>query len=204
MDYSETIAYRRCTSCEGVWQSSDFPPGTLVGAYRPPVALENRTIEAWNREGNIRDWYRRATMMEGVCPDCSGTVTTTIHICEVHDPQDEAVCEHCGSVWEVQTQFVCDVCKFGWITPAWGPIFTETAVLAFYHNHGLDPRSLFDVAFYSAANRKIFDSIKQVAVPSREPDELAVTIELNGDRLIVTLNDEARVVDVTEADPAPG
>lgn len=198
VDYTDTMFIRRCTSCEGIWQSLDWPPGTLVGAYRPPAALENRTVEAWNREGNVRDQHRRASMMEGVCPDCSGTVTTTINVCEDHDPHDETVCEQCGSLWEVQTLFVCNICKFDWITPAWGPIFTETAVLAFFYDHGLDPRSLFDISFYSAANREIFEAIKRTDVTSEAPVEMTVTVELDGDRLAVTLDDEARVVDVVE------
>lgn len=135
-------------------------------------------------------------MMEGVCPDCSGTVTTTINVCEAHETPDETVCGHCGSLWEIQTIFVCDVCKFAWITPAWGPIFTEVAVLAFFHDHGLDPRALFDVSFYSASNKRIFDAIKQVNVSEEERRRLAVTVELDGDRLEVTLDEEASVVDV--------
>lgn len=79
-------------------------------------------------------------MMEGVCPDCAGTVSTTFNVCEDYDTRDETVCEHCGLLWEVQTQFVCDVCKFAWITPAWGPIFTETAVLAFFYDHSRTAR----------------------------------------------------------------
>lgn len=199
VDYTGTRFIRRCTRCEGIWQSPDWPPGTLVGDYRPPAALLNRTVEEWNREQNVRDRHRRASMTEGVCPDCAGTVSTTINVCEEHDTRDETVCERCGSLWEVQTQFVCDVCKFAWITPAWGPIFTETAVLAFFYDHGLDPRSLFDVSFYSAANREIFDAIERVNVTSAEPTELHVMVELDGDRLKVTLDDEARVVGVTEA-----
>lgn len=200
VDYSDRTFRRRCTNCEGIWQDPEAPSGALVWAYRPPAALENRTIQEFNREGNTRDRHRRATMMEGVCPDCAGTVTTTIHVCEDHDTHDETVCQQCGSLWEVQTQFVCDVCKFAWITPAWGPIFTETAVRAFFHEHGLDPKALFDVSFYSAANRRIFDAIKRVNVRAEEPRELAVTVEIDADRLTVTLNDEARVIDVTEGD----
>jgi len=199
IDYLDRNLHRRCTGCEGIWQNTESPPGLLVAGYRPPVALENRTVQEWNRDCNTRDRHRRASIMEGVCPDCAGTVTTTINVCEAHDTHDETVCEHCGSLWEIQTTFVCDACKFAWNTPAWGPIFTETAVLAFFHEHGLDPRDLFDVSFYSAANRKIFDAIEQVTVRSAEPGALAVRVELDGGRLEVVLDEEARVVDVTEA-----
>lgn len=198
VDYTDTRFVRRCTGCEGIWENPDWPPGTLVGAYRPPAALVNRSVEAWNRECNVRDYHRRASIMEGVCPDCSGTVTTTINVCGDHDTRDETVCEQCGSLWEVQTLFVCDVCKFAWITSAWGPIFTETAVLAFFYDHGLDPRSLFDVSFYSAANKEIFAAIERTDVTSEPPLELKVIVEIDDDRLEVTLNDAARVVGVVE------
>lgn len=196
VDYRDSTFIRRCTDCEGIWQNPDDPPGTLVWSYRPPAALENRTVREWNRDGNVRDRNRRATIMQGICPDCAGTVTTTIHECEDHDASDETVCDHCGSLWAVQTQFVCDVCKFEWITPAWGPIFTEVAVLAFFHDHGLDPRDLFDVSFYSAANRSMFAAIEGVEVRENDEISLVVTVELDADRLEVTLDGEAAVVDV--------
>lgn len=198
VDYRDTRFIRRCTNCEGIWQNPESPYGTLVWAYRPPAALEHRTIQEWNRDCNARDRYRRASMMEGVCPDCAGTVTTNTHVCEDHDSSEGAVCEHCGSLWEVQTQFLCDVCKFVWITPAWGPIFMETAVLAFFYDHGLDPRSLFDISFYSAANREIFDAIERVNVTSADPPKLHVTVELESDRLEVSLDEDLDVIEVTE------
>lgn len=198
IDYRERTFIRRCTDCEGVWQNPDGPPGTLVWAYRPPVAVENRTVQEFNRDGNTRDRHRRASMMEGVCPDCAGTISTTVHVCDDHEAGGETLCAGCGSLWEIQTLFVCDVCKFAWITPAWGPIFTETAVRAFFYERGLDPKSLFDVAFYSAANRPIFDAIDSVALTGEDPPELSVAVAIDGDRLEVTLDADADVVDVTE------
>lgn len=198
VDYSDSRFVRRCTSCEGIWKNPDAPSGTLVEGYRPPAALENRTPQMWNRDCNVRARHRRATMMEGVCPDCAGTVVTTINVCEDHEIGDETVCEYCGSLWKIQTQFVCDSCKFAWITPAWGPIFTEVSVLAFFHENGLDPRSLFDVSFYSAANRRIFDAIKGVDVREAEPVEMYVKVDIDGDCLDVTLDQEANVVDVSK------
>lgn len=198
VDYRDSRFIRRCTNCEGIWESPEVPSGTLVVGYRPPAALENRTPQEWNRDCNARARHRRATMMEGVCPDCAGTVTTTVHVCDDHQTPDGTVCEGCGSLWGITSQFVCDICKFTWTTPVWGSIFTETPVVAFFHHHGLDPRDPFDVSFYSAANRSIFDAIEQVSIRSEDPMELVVTVALDGDRLEVTLDDEVSVVSVTE------
>lgn len=44
VDYSDRTFRRHCTSCEGIWQDPEVPPGALVWTYRPPAALENRTI----------------------------------------------------------------------------------------------------------------------------------------------------------------
>lgn len=198
VDYIDTRFVRRCTSCEGIWRRPDWPRGTLVGGYRPPIALRNRTPQEFNRHGNLRDRHRRASMMEGVCPDCSGTVSTTIHVCDEHDIDDDTVCGDCGSLWNIQTTFLCDVCKLTWSTPAWGPIFTNVAVLAFFHDHGLDPRSLFDVSFYAAENRELFDAIERVSVRSSDPLELVVSVALDGDRLAVALDGEGSIVDVIE------
>ena len=67
-------------------------------------------------------------------------------------------------------------------------------MIAFFHEHGPDTKAPEDELAY----RVLFDAIEVVAVRSEEPLEVTVTVELDGDRLVVTLDDEARVVDVTE------
>lgn len=193
VDYREGMLIERCTSCEGKWHSPDAPPGMISGGYLPPVGLENRSPQEFHRTGNTWIRYRLFSMMEGVCPDCSGTVTASINGCEDHDTADETVCVACGSLFEIQWLFVCDVCKLGWRTPGAAPIYTELGVSVFFHEHGLDPNALYD----ASALAILHDAVDRVAIRSEDPVEVVVTVELDGDRLDVTLDGDARVLEAT-------
>lgn len=194
IDYSNGMLIVRCTSCDGAFHQPDDSPGMLAKVYRPPVGLANRTPQEFHRYGNTWDRHRLHSMIEGVCPDCSGSVTTTIHICDAHDTHDETVCEHCGTLYEILSLFVCDVCKAAWRTPAWAIIFTEVAVLAFFHDHGLDPLALYD----EFALGVLREAIEEVTVGEEGPLEVDVTVELDGDFLNVTLDNEGQVLDVQQ------
>lgn len=133
-------------------------------------------------------------MMEGACPDCSGAITTTIHVCGEHDYRDGSLCERCGTMFEIRSFYVCDVCKNSYVSPVYRAIFTEVAVKAFFYEHGLDPEELIDAFAWEV----LHDAIADVAVKTAEPLEIGVTVDLDGDRLDVTLDDDAQVIDVTE------
>lgn len=190
LDYGDGMLIVRCTSCEGTFRRSDDPSGLLTEKYRPPVGLANRTPEEFRRHGNIWDRHRILSMIEGVCPDCSGSVTTTLYVCDAHDT-DRTVCEHCETSFEIHSLFACDVCKNFWHTPAWYIILTEIAVLAFFHEHGLDP--------FEDENPtdEILNAV-EVAVRDEEPIKLEVTVDLDGDRLTVTLDNQGEVRGVSE------
>lgn len=196
IDYDDGILLVRCTSCDGVFAQADDPPGTLAKLYRPPVGLVNRTPTEIHRYGNTWDRHRLHSMIEGVCADCSGSVTVTYHVCDDHDTHAGTVCGECTSLFEIQSLFVCDICKSAWRTPAWAIIFTDVAVLAFFHEHGLDPFTLYDEFSLGVLHA----SIEGVDVRNEGPFELEVAVELNGDRLEVVLDDDARVIDVTDVD----
>lgn len=196
IDYNDGIILERCTSCEGVWQEPGDPPGTRSKGYLPPVGLENRTPQEFHRKGNTWTRHRLLSMMEGVCPRCTGTVTTHMHVCEDHDADEGTICEQCGSEFEFQSLFTCDVCKLAWWVPARATIFTEVAVKSFFHEHGLD----YDVLFDTSSVEKLRNAFKDTELRSDDPFELAVTVELGGDRLEIRLDGDARVIDLSETE----
>lgn len=195
IDYTDGTIIERCPSCEGIWGVPDDPPGTLSKGYLPPVGLKNRSPQEFHRTGNTWTRHRLYSMMEGACPDCSGTVSTTVTVCDDHDTGGGSVCGHCGGIYEFQTLFTCDVCKAEWWVPAHAPIFTDVAVTAFFFEHGLNPDVLYD----KSAREELGAAIERAAVRAQDPLELVVTVALDGDRLDVLLDGEARVVDVSEA-----
>lgn len=196
IDYDDGVRYDRCTSCEGLFQDpeSDNPPGTVSALSCPPAGLLNRTPQEFYRHSHIWTRHRVYSTFEGACPDCSGTVSTTFDVCADHDATEGSICEHCGSGFEALWLFVCDICKHSLKAPAFGPIATSMAVRSFFYERGLDLEATMD-----AGQRKDFiDSIEQIDVTSHDPLAVEVRAERDGDRLEVTLDDEATVVDVTE------
>lgn len=195
IDYQEEMMIERCTACEGMWGAPADPPGTLVKRYLPPVGLQNRTPQEFHRTGNTWTRHRLFSMIEGVCPDCSGTVSTIITVCDDHQAAEGTICEHCGGIYEFHTLFVCDVCKSEWWVPAHAPIFTDTAVTSFLFERGLDVNELYD----TSSTEKLGEAIDRAVVRSEDPLELVVTVAVAGDRLDVILDENARVVEIIEA-----
>jgi DNA-binding transcriptional ArsR family regulator len=188
LDYDDGLLTVRCTGCAGAFDSE--PGGTLGQVYRPPVGLANRTPEEFHRHGNTWDRHRFFSMLEGTCPDCAGTVTTTVHVCEEHAPEAGTVCEQCGSLYEIQAMSVCDVCKFHWLTPAWLAAFADLSVKTFCHDRGLDPETALDEFAWG----RLHGAVSEVTVRAEDPVELGVVLELDDDRLDVRLDDDAQVV----------
>ncbi len=192
IDYSEGLLRMRCTDCDGAVQSPDGPPGVLMATLRPPSGLMNRTPQEFFRQTNVAQFYDWRSFLDGVCPDCTGTVTATAHICENHESEDGSLCPHCHRHFKIAWNCVCDVCKSEYATTGWAPILTETAVLSFYYERGMDvhrpdPSVLHDV----------YDTI-ETTVSSRDPLELTVTVEVEGDRLTARLDEDARVIEIDE------
>lgn len=194
VDYSDGVLTQRCPRCDGVTREPDEPPGAIAKEYRPPVGLKNRTPQEFVQQGKTWQRHQRHAFIEKTCPDCSGTITTTILVCDDHVSHDRTVCAHCDRVHEIVASFVCDVCKSSMRTGVWNTILTDVAVIAFFHEHGLDTKAFEDELAYGV----LYEAIERVAVHSEEPLEIMVTVELDGDRLDVTLDDEAHVIDVTE------
>lgn len=137
-------------------------------------------------------------MLQGVCPTCTGTVTATVQICDNHDPGDNSLCPHCRQQPKITWTNVCDICKGRHIVWGWLPIFSETAVVSFCYERGLDIQTIWD----TKAWREVKDPIETV-VSSRDPLEITVTVELEGDRLTVTLDDDANVIAIDETCRSP-
>lgn len=187
VDYDEGVLVGRCTSCEG-----GGGDGTLWHTHEyPPTGLDGRTPGEVHRAARTLMDHRLLTMQAGVCPICAGTVTAFLYVCTDHDAADGTPCERCGLTHESLIHLSCDVCKHqSNAHPEW---FADVipAVRAFWHDHGIDP--------VSSEGREVPSDAKEFEVLSAEPPEVRLRIELDSDRLDVTLDEAARVVDVTES-----
>lgn len=195
VDYTaENEIVQRCRNCEGAYQWDEYPDGMVAHADLPPAALAGRSPQEMQVKGHVWIRNRLMTLLNGVCPDCAGPVTTTTHVCESHDASDGRVCDACGSTYQVRLLHVCEVCKFDWWLSLGLHVVTSFAVRAFFYDHGIDLERAMDESSITA----LYDAIEEQRVASRDPLELVVRIVLDDGRLVVSLDDDGTVVDVVE------
>lgn len=117
----------RCTACDAPLLDMSFP----TGGYTTRESEElPEAFDAYHR-------HRIRSFADGVCPDCGGSVSTSVESV----PADEAV----ASAEELEVDvdrplvtFGCDGCGLGLRCPVALTVLDHPAVVAFYHDHGID------------------------------------------------------------------
>lgn len=204
LSYEDERLYQICSECKGnigPESPEHAPEGTLV-VYDDfnPAGLANRTPGEVFVAGTI-EYHRALTLLiRGVCPECSGSVKESLHICESHDAPSEELCPTCGTVNEFRVSYVCSVCKNSGSYPAWAAVFDHPAVVAFYYDHGFemtfgldDPESCGQLWDILATGFE-----KEQTLVSEDPVRVRISV-LGDDRTLqLTLDGDLDVIDVTE------
>lgn len=191
ISYEDGFLSHRCRDCSARCVRS-YPAGLLSQEELPPAGLLARTPEEVYRQHRVWTKHREASVMEGVCPECSGSMPVEeIRICDDHepDPDDEAVCSGCGSIFWGLVFSVCDICKLYWQIPTVLYPPTHPAVVAFYYDHGVE----FDLASHEQRAR-LLEYREEVV--SEDPLRMRITVPAGGDELSLTYDDQMRVVAV--------
>lgn len=192
IEYEDGKLSHWCTHCTARCVAS-YPAGLLSSEELPPAGLLHRNADEVYRSNRVWIKHREASIMEGVCPECSGSMPVeSIRICDDHtpDPEDEAVCDECGSIFWGMVYHVCDVCKFLWQLPTLLYPPTHPAVIAFYYDHGIE----FDLASHEQRSHLLE---YQEEVVAEDPLRIRTTIPLEQDELRITFDEQMSVVDVT-------
>jgi DNA-binding transcriptional ArsR family regulator len=190
--YRNGWRYLECTNCDARCVPS-FPPGVISKSEFPPSGLRDRTPNGINEADRIWGAHRRATVMDGVCPECAGPMPVTgIDICDDHQPDWDTYqyCESCGSIHHMQVSHVCEACKYRWRMPTTFYPTRHPAVTAFYYEHGIE----FDLATYEQRGL-LFDYEEELV--SEDPLRIRITIPLEGDELSLTYDDQMDVVELS-------
>ncbi|WP_306059198.1 winged helix-turn-helix domain-containing protein [Natronococcus wangiae] len=189
--YREGWRILECTSCDARCVDT-FPPGVISKNEFPPSGLRDRTPNEINDADRIWGAHRRASVMDGVCPECAGEMpVTAIEICDDHRPDwDEfQFCEACGSIFWMLVSHVCEGCKYRWRMPT---LFYPTrlpAVVAFYYEHGIE----FDLATYE---QRTFLLDYHQELLSEDPLRIRISIPLEDEALRLIYDERMEVVDV--------
>lgn len=186
VSYEDRMTWVRCTECEGVWGHRE---GDILGFGLPPRGIQNRTPEEILDASIGYTIHRKEVLRHGVCPDCGGTVDTSLTVCEDHDASD-GLCETCDFYFVGTITHVCNSCKQFFRAPSWDPLHHHPALIAFYHEHGVN-----HVPHSWDGMRRSFEWREELR--STEPPRLGVTVPYEGDELHATIDETGTVVDVT-------
>ena len=189
--YREGWRYIECTNCDARCVES-FPPGVISKTEFPPSGLRGRTPNEINEADRVWGTHRRASVMDGVCPECAGRMPVgSIQICKDHQPdwKEYQFCEACGSIFWMLVSHVCEGCKYRWRMPTLFYPTRQPAVIAFYHEHGIE----FDLATYEHRAR-LLDFEEELL--SEEPLRIRISIPSDDEALRLTYDERMEVVDV--------
>ncbi len=191
--YREGWRILECTNCDARCVDT-FQPGVISKTEFPPSGLRERTPNEINEADRIWGTHRRASVMDGVCPECAGDMSiNSIDICNDHRPDwDEyQFCEACGSIFWMLVSNICEECKYQWRLPTLFYPTRQPAVIAYYYDHGIE----FDLATYE--QRTLLLDYREELV-SEDPIRIRISIPLEDDELRVTFDDKMDVVEIQE------
>lgn len=191
LSYRDGWRYLECTRCDARCVDT-FPPGVISKNEFPPSGLRARTPNEINEADRIWSAHRRASVMDGVCPECAGDMPiTSVEICDDHRPNwDEyQFCEGCGSIFWMLVSHVCDGCKYRWRMPTLFYPTRQPAVIAFYYEHGIE----FDLATYE--QRTLLVDFEEELL-SEDPLRIRISISLDDEALRLTYDERMEVVDI--------
>ena len=207
--------YKVCTECPGAYEGDDGgPDGYLAGAALPPAGLTGRSPEEAWAAALTRAYQDTKTLVEGVCDQCSGPVDRSLHVCEDHDHTGSGVdaddtdtdtdtdagtgvCGTCGRRFAAVAVVTCRVCKNYHAMPPRTLVVNHPAVVAFYHERGVDVQyDLDDVE--SVRRRTELVAGHEQEVVSTDPPRVLVTVAYEGDELRLTVDGDLNVVEADE------
>lgn len=177
--YEDGTMWLRCTGCVGYWPRRD---GTVFGFGLPPAGLRDRDPDEVFAATVAYSVRRFETMVDGVCPECGGPTDASLSVCADHDASD-GICDECDVAFCGVVRLECSACRFAWRSPSYAPALSHPAVVAFYHDHGVDHNPASWPAIRRGLEwREELDSLDPPRVRlhlDRDGDELAMTVDSN-------------------------
>lgn len=195
VSYRDEMLYLGCPDCEGFVAFEDFPRGTLAVWDLDPAGLARRDPPDLLLAGAVAENNRLRMMREGVCPDCSGAIETSVHTCEEHASESGAVCPNCGTRDSVRVRYVCTVCKNWNEGPVQVVVHDHPAVISFYYEHGID--ITYDTGDIEGFYR-VWDLLwkQEHALVSTDPLRIRVAVPCEDDELHLLLDSDLNIIEI--------
>jgi DNA-binding transcriptional ArsR family regulator len=199
-DARESTVDRKCPVCreslvvsyeDGFLEVSCPEHDRLFGTNLPPGAVQDRDLAAVLRLAVTDSWADVQRGKAESCPHCWGHVDITAPPAE-HVPK---AVDEIEDLEQVVASFACQECGFLYWLPVSVTVIGHPAVIAYYYEQGLDltgPDYLV-LDHFTGANGEIVSEN-----PTRI--EVVVATEDADEGLVLTLDDEAQVLDVEDVE----
>ncbi|WP_049902983.1 DUF7351 domain-containing protein [Halococcus agarilyticus] len=171
--YTDEMLALDCPECGRAHGEYSFPPG----------GLHDRTNEEVLDAFDQRVRHLHCLAKDGVCPECSGRMRTTI--------SKEGEC--CLGVG-LRADHVCEQCDHSLCSAIGLSLLDRSPVVAFYRDHGID----LGATPYWRLDWCVSDD--HTTVCSTDPWELGIDIALGDERLRATLDEDLALVDTRRTD----
>jgi hypothetical protein len=166
--YEDEHFHIECPECGRPHGGYPFPPGGLADRTR------EEALDAFNQRAR----HLSCLSKDGVCPECNGRMGTSVRYATGADAMD----------LEIRVDYECERCHLTTSSSTGLALLDDAEVVSFYRDHGVD---LNDVPFWTL-DWCVTDEHTEVA--SEDPWRLRVTIELDGEELVATLDGDLAVV----------
>ncbi|MDY6765113.1 MAG: helix-turn-helix domain-containing protein [Halobacteria archaeon] len=199
ISYLEERVLVRCTNCAGSFPNRKTTLGTLsvsphgmIGVYNLPSAgFQGRTPREILDIAILFSLSETMDVINDFCPRCSGKVESSLDICEEHDTDNE-ICERCNSRFAIIARSRCTNCNHIKAGAIKYHIATDLDVRSFFADHGVDlisPKWEDTSILYNYEEE----------ILSIDPFEARITFTVDNDQLVVTVEDDLNVIDVTRS-----
>jgi len=167
-----------CTGCAGRYAEThggkprghDADRGYLGRLLLPPAGLVDRDTDAVLDAAWTWTMSEVSTLAGGICPRCAAAVDRTVLVCRDH--QTDGQCSNCASNHAVGVRFDCSNCILRTGGSAMLALATQTELLAFPTDHGLNPLAPDAIGRLnetSRATRRTFSRSTRSTPVSRSP-----------------------------------
>lgn len=160
-----------CLECGLVLHEAPFPPGGVEGK------TDTEILRTFDRR--MRSFIELST--NGICPWCFGSMEQELNF------KDEAISRH--QVTGHFHNYTCERCGGHCLTTVGEGLLTDPAIVSFFYNHGYDITEipLWELDF-------CMDD-RMITVISDDPVRMTIDIELDGDGLQLTVDEQLSVLD---------
>ena len=172
--YAEEKLAINCSECGHTHGQYSFPPGGLIGRDEQDI------LSAFDQ----RVRHLHCLAKDGVCPKCSGQMQTQI-----------ARGGDCCLDTDLRAEYTCKQCQHNLCSPIGLVLLNESAVVAFYRDHGLDLGTIP----YWRLDWCVSDDY--TTVWAVDPWRIAVSIVHNNDTLSVILDENLDVIEIKRDTP---